>query len=104
MNRFLMALLPLVLALSSCAAAPQPDEDWNKLNDEVHALYEQGQYARAIVVAKKALEVAEKTHGPNHPNVASTLENLATVYRATDRAKEAEPLEKRAAEIRAMKR
>jgi hypothetical protein len=36
--------------------------------------------------------------------VATSLEGLAALYRATNRAKEAEPLEKRAAAIRAIKR
>jgi hypothetical protein len=42
--------------------------------------------------------------GPYHPDVASSLENLAALYRATKRGKEAAELEKRAARIRAMKR
>jgi hypothetical protein len=46
----------------------------------------------------------EKALGPDHPNVALSLENLAALYRATNRVKEAEVLEKRAAAIRAIKR
>ena len=34
--------------------------EWEILNQEVKSLYQQGQYDRAVVVAKKALEVAEK--------------------------------------------
>jgi hypothetical protein len=40
----------------------------------------------------------------NHPNVATSLENLAAFYRATKRVKEAEPLEKRAARIRTLRK
>ena len=39
-----------------------------------------------------------------HPDVATVLENLAVLYRATRRDKEAEQLERRAASIRAIKR
>jgi hypothetical protein len=39
-----------------------------------------------------------------HPDVATVLENLAVLYRAIGREKEAEQLERRAASIRAIKR
>jgi hypothetical protein len=46
----------------------------------------------------------EKALGPDHPHVAASLENMAALYRKTNRVKEAEVLEKRAAAIRAIKR
>ena len=49
-------------------------------------------------------EVAEKIVGPNHPEVATNLGNMAELYRATDRQREAEKLEERAAAIRAISR
>jgi hypothetical protein len=42
----------------------------------------------------------EKTLGPNHQDVATSLLNLANLYRRTDRLDEAEVLEDRAASIR----
>ncbi|MDA0668290.1 MAG: tetratricopeptide repeat protein [Planctomycetota bacterium] len=48
--------------------------------------------------------IAEQNVGPDHPYVATSLENLAGLYRDTKRDKEAEPLEQRAAKIRAIKR
>ncbi len=45
-------------------------------------LYRKGQYDRAVVVAKKALDVAEKAVGPNHPSVATSLNSLAVLYEA----------------------
>ncbi len=50
------------------------------------------------------LEIREKALGPNHPDVANTLENLAALYRATDRNTEAEAMANRAAKIRAIRR
>jgi Tetratricopeptide repeat len=55
-------------------------------------------------VAQKALQVAEQNVGPDRPDVATSLNNLAALYRATKRNAEAEALEKRAARIRAIKR
>ena len=51
--------------------------EWDVLNDEVRELYRTSQYDRGVVVAKKALEVAEENVGPDHPSVASILNNLA---------------------------
>ena len=62
-----------------------------------------GKYDRAGVAATKALEVAEKNVGPVHPDVAVSLENLAALYRATHRDKDAAKLEQRAADIWAVK-
>lgn len=52
----------------------------------------------------QAVAIAEKALGPDHPNVAASLENLAAVYRATKRDEEAETLEQRASRIRAIQR
>jgi len=77
---------------------------WKILNQEVGRLYRSRDYDRAVVVAKKALEVAEDKVGPNHPDVATSLENMAALYRKTGREKAAGEFEKRAAAIRAIKR
>ena len=53
---------------------------------------------------KRALAIYEKALGPDHPHVAIHLNNLAVLYRKTDREAEAEKLEKRAAEIEAKER
>ena len=44
--------------------------EWETLNDEVMSLYRQGRYDQAVVVAEKALQVAEETVGAYHPDVA----------------------------------
>jgi hypothetical protein len=53
----------------------------NTLNDEAASLYEQARYDQAFVVAKKALQVAEQAKGPVHSDVATSLNNLAELYR-----------------------
>jgi hypothetical protein len=68
-------------------------------------LYEkQGDHAEAESLYKKSLAIMEKALGPNHPHVARSLESLAGFYRRINRDAEAEPLEERAARIRAKKR
>ncbi len=47
-----------------------------------------------------ALAICEKALGPDHPDVATALNNLAVLYRAQGRYAEAEPLYKRSLAIR----
>ena len=48
------------------------------------------------MIAKKALEVAEQAVGPEHPAVATSLNNLAILYDQQGQYAQAEPLYKRA--------
>ena len=73
--------------------------EWKTLNQEVQDLYRAGNYDRAVVVGKKALEVAETEVGPNHSDVATSLNNLALLYQMQGRYASAEPLYKRALAI-----
>jgi tetratricopeptide (TPR) repeat protein len=57
-----------------------------------------GMWAHTLV--KEALTVAENTFGSNHPNFATSLNNLAAVYQAQGKYAQAEPLHKRALKIR----
>lgn len=50
---------------------------------------------------RRALAIAEKTHGPQAPETASALENLADLLEQTGRALAARPLLHRAQQIRA---
>ncbi len=45
---------------------------------------------------RRALIIDEKSFGPEHPNVAIGLSNLAQLLQATNRLAEAEPLMRRA--------
>ena len=47
----------------------------------------------------RSLEITEKTLGPEHPQVALILTNLADLYRSQNRCEEAEPLYRRALKI-----
>ena len=94
----------LLFGVSSVAHASGAGIEWDNLNQELEELYGAGKYDRSVAVAQKALHVAERNVGPDHPDVATVLENLAAVYRATDRRSDAEVLERRAARIRSVHR
>ena len=100
----IVSIFLLLVLATSCVSEQGAGSEWKILNREFASLYQQGQYDSAVVVAKNALEIAEKNVGPDHPNVATILENLAELYRATGRDKDAEQLELRAAKIRSIKR
>ena len=100
----LTALACAAIAINVPAATDAQGIEWDTLNQEVMSLYEKGQYERAVVVAKKALAVAEEDAGPDHPSVATSLNNLAGMYRDMGRVQEAGKLEARAAQIEAIER
>ena len=47
--------------------------------------YTQDQYAQAGPLYKRSLAIWERVLGPDYPNVAQSLENIAALYRATKR-------------------
>jgi hypothetical protein len=61
----------------------------------------QDRYAEAEPLFKRALAILEKALGPEHPNVATVLENRASLLRNMGRPEEAPALEARAMAIRA---
>ena len=59
----------------------------------------QGAYAHAEPLFERALAIGEKALGPDHPDVATSLNNLAELYRAQGAYARAEPLYERALAI-----
>ena len=57
---------------------------------------EEGRYADTEPLYKRSLAIREKVLGPDHPDVAQSLNNLADLYSAQGRDSDAEPLRKRA--------
>ena len=56
-------------------------------------------YSRAIQTAEEALKVAEKKFGPESPNYATSLNNLASIHHAQGDYDKAEALYKQCLEI-----
>jgi tetratricopeptide (TPR) repeat protein len=92
--RAVLCFVFAILCASASEAVAQRVE-WDALNQEAVGLYRAGKYARAVVVARKALEVAEQSAGTSHPAVAISLDNLALLYEAQGDYAKAEPLFKR---------
>jgi tetratricopeptide (TPR) repeat protein len=87
--------------LSSLALAEQNGAgvEWEKLIKDTNELRGSGDYDQAVIVAKKAIEVAENAVGPDHPDVAHSLVSLAFVYSKQRRYDLEEPLYKRSLAI-----
>ena len=69
------------------------------MNDLAGLYRDQGRYADAEPLYKRALAIYEKALGPDHPHVATSLNNLAGLYVNQGRYDAAEPLFKRALAI-----
>src|SRR5205807_2391207 len=59
-----------------------------------------GDYDRAAPLFQRALAIREKVLGPDHPDVASSLHNLAGLYQATGGYGQAVSFQQRADEVR----
>src|SRR5260370_771422 len=92
--------LALVLLTLTCAASQSDDEEFKSLNQQVHKLFEQGKYQEAIPLAEKAVELARRVRGAEHPDTATSLNNLALLYRDMHEYAKAEPLYQEALRIR----
>ena len=92
-------VLATLLSLGTSVAAQAQGSEWERLNAEAISLYKQGRYDQAAVAEKKALQVAEQNLGPDHPDVATSLNNLAELYREQGQYAQAEPLFKRSLAI-----
>jgi hypothetical protein len=74
-----LAVWTLLLLAAEVASGQSPEltAAWER----TATLYSEGRYAEAEVVAREALERAEKDSGREHPDVATSLTNLAWLYR-----------------------
>ena len=74
-----VAAIVVVVVLSSGNVLAQESE-WSRLNRDAVSLSKQGPVEQAKTVANQALAVAEKTFGPDHANVATSLNLLGVIY------------------------
>ena len=86
-------------AISDNAVEKGTVTEWEDLTSEVMKLYSSGDYTQGVEVAKRALQVAQQNDGPDHPNVALSLGNLAELYEAQKEYAKAEQLYKQSLEI-----
>ena len=74
-------------------------DSWATLNQKVTELYQKKYYTKAIPIASRALSTAEKQFGPNSPETALSLNNLAMLYKKKKNYADAESLYKRSLAI-----
>ncbi len=96
-TRWLWAVLVCLVLWPAFAEAQQ--EAWERHMRAAIEPYQQGHYAKAVTQIQDALRAAE-AFGPDDPRLATSLNNLAELYRLQGRYEEAEPLNKRALAIR----
>jgi tetratricopeptide (TPR) repeat protein len=93
-------LAPHAIAVARWADEAAIANPTARLFNEIALLFEvKARYAEAEPLYGRALEIDEKSYGPNHPEVATDLNNLAELLRETNRLEEAEPLYRRALRI-----
>ena len=71
-----------------------------ELNQQAIQLSNQGKYRKAIAIAQRSLVIYEKVLGTEHPDIATSLNNLAGLYYAQGNYPAAEPLYKSSLAIR----
>jgi tetratricopeptide (TPR) repeat protein len=91
LNITVILLVGFLLAAPHALLAQNIDEAF-VLSEQVIALYEKGRYSEAVPLAQRAIAIYEKALGPDHPNVATAVYNLAVLYRSQGRYTDAEAL------------
>ncbi len=91
-------LIPHVLACATRTQSPKSSslDLAALLLKTAQYLRDRGQYIEAEPLFQRALHIREQALGPDHPEVALSLNNLANLYREQGKYAEAEPLYQRA--------
>src|SRR5437879_185412 len=63
-----------------------------QLNQQVIHFYREGRFEQAIDLATQACDLIRRQCGPQHPDLAAILADLANLYRAAGNPTGAEPL------------
>lgn len=93
-----------VLIVSACmltaAVAEEVADDWAQITESAVNHYMEGDTEGAIELSIKGAALAEQQHGPEHLDVATSLNNLGRLYQHAGRFEEALPPLQRALTIR----
>ena len=79
MQRPVNVILGFMLLLGTLPSVHAEEDEWKRLDAKAEALSNKGQFDQALLVENKALALAEKTRGPNHPDVATSLDGLGMI-------------------------
>lgn len=83
----------------NCAVADTDYRSAEICNKDAVSLYKSGRYVEAEPILKRVLAIRERSLGPNHPDTATSLNNLAMLYEKLGRHAESLPLLERALAI-----
>jgi tetratricopeptide (TPR) repeat protein len=96
----LRALVPHAEALGSHFSPGEQPEVLGRVQNEIALfLASQGDYMQALQLQQSSLAITEAALGPDHPDMATLLNNLALTYRDLGRPADALPLKERALAI-----
>jgi CHAT domain-containing protein/tetratricopeptide (TPR) repeat protein len=95
-----VTVVALLLAAIALPAWAQGAAEADAIKEQVVALYGQGKHAEAAELAKRALALREAALPAGHPDIATSLNDLAFLYHVLGRLAEAEPLYQRALALR----
>ena len=95
-------LLTLVSGLfpGACPSSLARNDDPDLLKEQILKFYQQRNYQEAIPIAEKLLAIRKRMLGPEHPNTAVSLCDLALLYQYMGAYAKAEPLYQQALQIR----
>jgi len=99
MRKQITIIFITALIVLSAASVMADEKRWEVLNDQALDAYQFGKHEEAISLGRQALEEGERTFGPDHLNVAGSLDALAAYLRAVGDYAEAELLYRRALAI-----
>jgi len=94
--KVMVPLFSLLVLFAASGPLYAETGSWADLNGQVVSCYKQAQYAQAVEMGRLAVKNAEAAYGPDHPNVAISLNNLGAVYLSMGQYDKAEPLLQRA--------
>ncbi|MFM7640403.1 MAG: tetratricopeptide repeat protein, partial [Cyanobium sp.] len=92
--------MPRLIAQASPAGSPLVPDQVLQWRQQIQKLYVQARYAEVIPLQIQELAWAERGLGPEHPDTATSLNNLAALYNSQGAYAKAEPLYLRALAIR----
>ncbi|MCS6886198.1 MAG: tetratricopeptide repeat protein [Acidobacteriota bacterium] len=96
----LLAILILQTGLDKDSETEKLKKEAEQLNEQVIQLYKAGKYDEAIPLIQRAIEIRTTILGPEHPDTAYSINDLAELYSAKGNYEQAEKLHKQALIIR----
>jgi tetratricopeptide (TPR) repeat protein len=78
--KWLVLLVGLGFLIGECSRAFAQNDDPGVLAQQIARLYQEGKYREAIPIAERLLSINKRVLGPEHPDTATSLNNLAGLY------------------------